>query len=91
MVPIYVSDKLGDDRDGDGTKGAPYKTVLQAMRSFGSEPLPEIMVDKKEEIGFELIAKAQLKKMTKLFAQEKRKLEDFKKREVRLIYFRYSI
>merc|ERR1711928_170038 len=79
---LFVSDKLGNDQDGDGTKGAPFKTVLQAMRSVGSEPFPQIMVDRKDgETGFEAIAKAQLKKMTKLFGQEKRKLEEQKKRE----------
>jgi len=82
MVPIYVSDKLGNDQGGDGAKKAPFKTVLQAMRSVGAEPFPEIMVDRKDgETGFELIAKAQLKKMIKLFAQEKRKQEEQKKRE----------
>jgi len=81
-TPLFVSDKLGNDQDGDGTKGAPFKTVLQAMRSVGSEPFPPIMVDRKDgETGFEAIAKAQLKKMTKLFGQEKRKLEEQKKRE----------
>ena len=74
--PIFVSEKLGSDQDGDGCKGAPFKTVLQAMRSVGAEPFPPIMVDRKDgETGFEPIAKAQLKKMTKLFGQEKRKLE----------------
>merc|ERR1739838_739079 len=62
MVPLYISDKLGDDKGGDGSKKAPFKTVLQAMRSVGVEPFPEFMVDKKEGNGFELIAKAQLKK-----------------------------
>merc|ERR1712226_1350576 len=47
------------------------------MRSVVSESFPEFMVDKKDgEAGFEPIAKAQLKKQTKLFAQEKRKLEE---------------
>lgn len=88
MVPIYVSDKLGNDQGGDGAKKAPFKTVLQAMRSVGAEPFPEIMVDRKDgETGFELIAKAQLKKMIKLFAQEKRKQEEQKKREVLFGFF----
>ena len=54
------------------------------MREVGKEPFPPIMVDTKTEgqQGYELIAKAQLKKMTKLFGQEMRKAEDRAKREV---------
>lgn len=84
MPPIYTSEKNGNDETGDGTEAKPYKTVLQAMRHAKSEPFPQIMVDVKdaEKSGFEVIAKAQLKKMTKLFGQEKRKAEDREKREV---------
>lgn len=83
MPPIYTSEKNGNDETGDGTEAKPYKTVLQAMRHAKSEPFPQIMVDVKdaEKSGFEVIAKAQLKKMTKLFGQEKRKAEDREKRE----------
>jgi len=81
LPAVFTSDKLGNDQDGDGTKAAPYKTVLQAMRSVNTETMPQFMVDKKEGQGFDVIANAQLKKMTKLFAQEKRKLEGLKKRE----------
>lgn len=83
MEPLYTSDKLGNDGSGDGTKKAPFKTVLRAMREVGEEPFPPIMVDTKTEgqQGYELIAKAQLKKMTKLFGQEKRKAEDRAKKE----------
>ena len=54
------------------------------MRHVGKEPFPVIMVDAKtpETNGFEVIAKAQLKKMIKLFSQEQRKAEDRLKREV---------
>lgn len=82
MAPLYVSDKFGNDTEGNGTKEAPFKTVMQAMRSVVSESFPEFMVDKKDgEAGFEPIAKAQLKKQTKLFAQEKRKLEEQAKKK----------
>jgi len=80
---VYVSEKLGNDEAGDGNKKSPFKTVLAAMRSCG-EPFPQFMVDSKDENdsgGYQLIAKAQLKKMTKLYAQEKRKLEEKKKRD----------
>lgn len=83
MPPIYTSEKTGNDETGDGSESKPFKTVLKAMHTVGAEPFPQIMVDTKdpEKTGFDVIAKAQLKKMTKLFAQEKRKLEDQKKRE----------
>ena len=84
MAPLYTSEKNGNDESGDGTEAKPYKTVLRAMHSVGAEPFPQIMVDSKdpEKPGFDVIAKAQLKKMTKLFGQEKRKMEESKKREV---------
>ena len=84
MEPLYTSAKNGSDEDGDGTEAKPFKTVLRAMQKVGEEPFPKIMVDVKDEekSGFELIAKAQLKKMTKLFGQEKRKMEEQKKKEV---------
>lgn len=83
MAPIYTSDKNGSDESGDGSEAKPFKTVLKAMHQVGAEPFPQIMVDSKdpEKPGFEGIAKAQLKKMTKLFGQECRKMEDQKKRE----------
>jgi len=84
MSPLYTSEQNGNDETGDGTEAKPYKTVLRAMHHVGTEPFPQIMVDSKdpEKPGYEAIAKAQLKKMTKLFGQEKRKMEDRKKREV---------
>lgn len=84
MAPIFTSDKNGNDETGDGSEATPFKTVLKAMHHAGKEPFPQIMVDSKdpEKPGFDVIAKAQLKKMTKLFGQEKRKLENLKKQEV---------
>jgi len=83
MAPIFTSDKNGNDETGDGSEATPFKTVLKAMHHAGTEPFPQIMVDSKdpEKPGFDAIAKAQLKKMTKLFGQEKRKLENLKKQE----------
>jgi len=79
---IHTSEKDGCDETGDGTESKPFKTVLQAMRSSGAEPFPPIMVDSKEEGKvFDPIAKAQLKKITKLFGQEKRKQADREKKE----------
>lgn len=81
MKLVFTSDKTGNDETGDGSESAPYKTVLCAMHKVGTEA--QFMVDTKEEgkSGFEVIAKAQLKKMNKLFAQEKRKAEDRERKE----------
>lgn len=92
---IYTSDKSGNDESGDGTEKAPFKTILQAMRHAGAEPFPMIYVDAKDEKAngpFEPAAKAQLKKIQKLWAREanknagksKREEEDAKKREQNL-------
>ncbi|XP_047139346.1 asparagine--tRNA ligase, cytoplasmic isoform X1 [Hydra vulgaris] len=80
---VYTSESTGSDENGNGTESAPFKTVLQAMRHVGQEPFPVIMVDAKnsESNKYEVIAKAQLKKMVKLFSQEQRKAEDRIKRE----------
>lgn len=83
MAPIFTSDKSGNDDSGDGSESKPFKTVLKAMHHSGVEQFPQIMVDSKdpEKPGFDVIAKAQLKKMTKLFEQDKRKQENKKKQE----------
>jgi asparaginyl-tRNA synthetase len=83
MPAVFTSEKNGNDEQGDGTEQAPFKTVLRAMHHVGSEPFPQVMVDIKEEgkIGYDAIAKAQLKKMTKLFGQDQRKAADRLKRE----------
>lgn len=87
MAPIFTSDKSGNDDSGDGSESKPFKTVLKAMHHSGVEQFPQIMVDSKdpEKPGFDVIAKAQLKKMTKLFEQDKRKQENKKKQEVSFV------
>lgn len=73
---LYVSDKSGSDESGDGTETAPYKTILQAMRHAKKEPFPTIYVNAKAEgERWEPCAKAQLKKMTKIFQAELRKAD----------------
>ncbi|XP_063863440.1 asparagine--tRNA ligase, cytoplasmic-like [Scylla paramamosain] len=73
---IYSSEKHGSDETGDGTEATPYKTALQAMRKAGKEPFPTIYVDSKEENEkYTVIAKSQLKKLTKLWKDECKKLE----------------
>lgn len=54
------------------------------MRHAGKEPFPTIYVDAKDEKAdnpFEVVAKSQLKKIQKLWAQENRKNADKSKRE----------
>lgn len=81
---IYTSDKTGSDDSGKGTEAAPFKTVFQALRHAGKEPFPTIYVDAKDEKAeskYEVVAKAQLKKIQKLWAAEVRKNADKSKRE----------
>ena len=46
-----MSESKGNDESGDGSKSAPFKTVLQAMRKAGKEPFPPILVDAKAKDG----------------------------------------
>ena len=46
---LYTSEKTGDDASGDGSSEKPFKTVLQAMKTAGKEPFPQIYVDAKED------------------------------------------
>lgn len=81
---IYTSDKNGNDEIGSGTENSPFKTILQAMRHAGKEPFPTIYVDAKDEkakSAYEIAAKAQLKKIQKLWAREANKNADKTKRE----------
>ena len=69
----------------------PYNNAfynLQAMRRAGKEPFPVIYQDAKADSEaskagqlYEVVAKAQLKKQTKIFAQEQRKMADREKKE----------
>merc|ERR1719411_2293335 len=77
---LYTSESRGSDDSGEGTFKVPYKTILQAMRRYGKEPFPVIHQDPKPDSEaaksgkkYEPVAKSQLKKMTKLWAQEVRK------------------
>ena len=77
---VYTSDSRGSDEAGEGTYEEPFKTVMKAMKHVGKEPFPPIYVDAKPDSDaaksgakYELIAKAQLKKVTKLWQQEVKK------------------
>jgi len=77
---IYTSEARGNDESGEGTYKVPFKTVMKAMKNAGKEPFPAIYVDPKPDseaaksgAKYEIIAKAQLKKMTKLWLQEVKK------------------
>nr|XP_027225661.1 asparagine--tRNA ligase, cytoplasmic-like [Penaeus vannamei] len=79
---LYTSEKHGSDETGDGTADRPLKTAMQAMRKAGKEPFPTIYVDAKEEgQKYEVIAKSQLKKLTKLWKDECKKIEARLKKE----------
>jgi len=79
---LFTSELRGSDEAGEGTARVPFKTVMKAMMHAGKEPFPAIWVDVKEgsedaKAGkkYEPIAKAQLKKVTKLWQQEVKKAE----------------
>jgi len=82
LEKLYTSEAKGNDAAADGTEDHPFKTVLAAMIAFGKEPFPTIFVDSKVEGEvFAPIAKAQLKKQTKLYQAEQRKLKAKKQKE----------
>lgn len=80
---IYTSDKNGNDGTGDGSDVAPFKTILRAMKHAGKEPFPTIYVDAKDQKAgpYEAAAKAQLKKVQKLWLRDNSKNADKAKRE----------
>jgi len=49
LATIYVSEKNGCDASGDGSKSKPFKTTMKALQDWTTEPLPNIMVDAKED------------------------------------------
>ena len=74
---VYTSDSRGSDEAGEGTYEKPFKTVMKGVKHVGKEPFPPIYIDVKPDSDaakrgakYELIAKAQLKKVTKLWQQE---------------------
>lgn len=79
---IYTSEKLGNDKTGDGSESKPFKTILQAMRFAKTEPFPPIYVDSKDESQkYELAAKSQLKKIQKIWVRENYKSAEKSKKE----------
>lgn len=78
---LYTSEKNGSDDSGDGSKSKPYKTIMRAMTHAGGEPFPTIYVDGKDDVQYEVASKSQVKKITKLWQQEQRKLEKAKEKE----------
>ncbi|KAK3776124.1 hypothetical protein RRG08_046791 [Elysia crispata] len=77
MKELYTSESRGDDATGDGSKDKPVKTILQAMRIAGAEPLPTIYCDAKQEgQEYEPAAKSQLKKIQKIWQREVHKKAD---------------
>ncbi|CDQ90243.1 unnamed protein product [Oncorhynchus mykiss] len=79
---LYVSDKEGNDQDGDGTEQKPFKTALRALTFAGKEPFPTIYVDsQKEGERWAVISKTQRKNVKKLFAREQMKSDSKDKKE----------
>nr|CAG4646116.1 EOG090X030S [Macrothrix elegans] len=79
---IYTSEKNGSDESGNGSQEKPFKTILQAMRHAGKEPLPAIFVDgKSDDKKYEPASASALKKQLKLWKAEQRKSGDKAKKE----------
>lgn len=71
---LYTSEKRGNDETGVGTEDKPFKTILQAMKTAGSEPFPTIFIDgKTEDKPFEEASQTQLKKVKKIWQREQYK------------------
>jgi len=82
-VELYTSDREGNDGAGDGTEAKPFKTVIQALRHVGKEPFPTIYCDSKQEgQRWDPVAKAQMKKVTKIFQGELKKQGKAGQREI---------
>jgi len=82
LTTIYISDEKGNDETGTGSPEVPFKTAQRALRDYSTEPLPSLMVQSKQDgQQYEPIAKAQLKKVTKIWKEEQRKKEARKKKE----------
>uniref|UniRef100_A0A3Q2XBB9 Asparagine--tRNA ligase, cytoplasmic n=1 Tax=Hippocampus comes TaxID=109280 RepID=A0A3Q2XBB9_HIPCM len=79
---VYVSDKCGNDQDGDGSEQKPFKTPLKALLFIGKEPFPTIYIDsQKEDERWVVISKTQMKNAKKAFNREQAKNESKEKKE----------
>lgn len=79
---VYTSERDGDDESGDGSREKPFKSALQALKSAGKEPLPNVYVDAKAEgERWELISKTQLKGVKKVWQREQMKQDAKDKKE----------
>lgn len=84
-VPLYSSEKHGSDETGDGSKEKPFKTTIFALKKSGDiANFTDIYVDAKDEKGeekYELISKAQIKKIVKICEAEAKKEKQKKTKE----------
>nr|CAG4647750.1 EOG090X030S [Moina brachiata]SVE92907.1 EOG090X030S [Moina brachiata] len=79
---IYTSEKNGSDETGDGSQEKPFKSILQAMKSAGTEPFPQIYVDgKADDKKYEPASASALKKQVKLWKADQRKSAEKAKKE----------
>ncbi|KAF6028808.1 NARS [Bugula neritina] len=79
LVKIYTSQTKGSDETGDGSKEKPYQSIKKGVKE-SLEKNAEIYCDAKpsekdgvKEEEYELVAKSQIKKLTKICAREKMK------------------
>jgi asparaginyl-tRNA synthetase len=78
---VYTSEKNGSDETGDGSEEKPFKTPLQAYRQHGDNVI--VYIDSKDETKgkWELLSKAQAKKIKTRYEEEKRKEKAADERE----------
>lgn len=85
-VPLYSSEKHGSDETGDGTKEKPFKTTICTLKSSGDiSKFSDIYVDAKDEASaekYELISKAQMKKIRNFCEAEAKKEKQKKTKEI---------
>jgi len=85
-TPLYSSEKNGSDETGDGTKEKPFKTTVFALKKSGDiAKFTDIYVDAKDEKSeekYEVISKAQIKKIRKFCEDEARKESSKKTKEL---------
>ncbi|CAF3092685.1 unnamed protein product [Rotaria sp. Silwood2] len=81
-IPIYTSEKYGNDEQGDGSETKPFRTPLQGYRQY-SDTIT-IYIDSKDESKgkWELLSKTQGKKVKIQYEEEKRKQERSRQQEI---------
>ena len=68
---LFTSALSGSDTEGDGTKDHPFKTVQRCIQIVAKEPFPDIFIDGKEELEWEIISKNAFKNELKTYRKQR--------------------